>query len=265
MIDKLLLSWEEYNKKIIHLPIPYIFTIRNLEKYLVFFGAKHCYDKKDSQFHQLREEWTKFLKETKEKNCLVLVEGGRISLANSEDEGIREDGESGLITFLAHRKNIPVKSPEPSDEYVYQELTKQFSREYIYYFRTVQRICQWHRIPDESKKDLKTYLEQGFLKRDQKESRWLDFDFSLEHIKIIHKNLFNKDFDENDKEFFWEISRPDREIGILNKIARVQGLIRDIYIVEQIKKYWDEGKNLFIVFGQGHAVIQEPALRVLLK
>ena len=264
MIDQLLMSWEEYNKKESGLSRPYIFTIRNPKKYLLFFGARHVYDPKDLQFNQLREALVKFLKETKENNCLVLVEGNRF-LANSEEEGIKHGGEGGFITFLANQKNIPVVSPEPPFLSLYQELTKQFPREYIYYMRMAQWLAQWHRLLDENKQGFEKYFSEGYLKGYKEEFGWSDFDFSIENIKIIHKNLFNNDFDGNNGDFFYQISRPDKEISIINEVARAASLIRNIYIVEQIKKYWDDGKNIFIVYGSGHAIIQEPALRALLK
>jgi len=33
------------------------------------------------------------------------------------------------------------------------------------------------------------------------------------------------------------------------------------YLVKEIIKLWNEGKNLFIVYGSGHAIVQEKALR----
>ena len=249
MVNQLLMSWDEYNKKKINLLIPYIFSIRNSEQSMVFFGADHSYDKRNLQFNQLREEWEKFLKETGGNNCLVLVESRRTKLANSEDEGIKESGESGFITFLANQKNIIVESPEPPHQYLFQEWTKQFSREYIYYLLVARRI-QWHSVlDDENKKDLNYYFSKELIKKDQEETGWFDFDFSLEHIKVIHKNLFDTNFDENNEKFFCQISRPDKEISIINEVARAKSLIRNIYMVEQIERYWNEKKTYLLSMG----------------
>jgi hypothetical protein len=51
----------------------------------------------------------------------------------------------------------------------------------------------------------------------------------------------------------------------INEIARKTSDVRDENILNEIVKYWSEGKSVFVVFGSGHLIIQEPALREILK
>jgi hypothetical protein len=39
--------------------------------------------------------------------------------------------------------------------------------------------------------------------------------------------------------------------------------LRDNYMLDQINNYWKKGLNIFIIYGYGHAVMQEPVLRSL--
>jgi hypothetical protein len=69
----------------------------------------------------------------------------------------------------------------------------------------------------------------------------------------------------NDKNFFEEVSNPILTTSSINLVLREMSLVRDRYIVKQINKYWQEGKNIFIVYGASHAVMQEPAIRYMLE
>ena len=66
-----------------------------------------------------------------------------------------------------------------------------------------------------------------------------------------------------DKDFYISISDPTEDYSNINRILRESSLVRDKYIVKQIQKYWKEGKDIFIVYGASHAVMQEAAIRYI--
>jgi len=259
-ITPLLLTWEEYNKK--EILFPYIFQIKNKKQLLLYFGASHTHNSQDDQFDNIKKYWQDFLKNTKNKQCLVLIEGGQRKIYKNSNKAILNDGEAGYITYLSAQSNIEINSPEPPDNFVINKLLKKFSKNKIYYNYFANLILQWHRL--DPVPNLEKYLGNYFY-QDKHEFNWKDFEFSLDHMKKIHQDLFNKKFNPLDEDFFYNITTPTENTCTINKVSQERGLIRDVYIVEQIIKYWKEGKNLFIVFGFSHAIVQEPALIKLLK
>jgi hypothetical protein len=180
-----------------------------------------------------------------------------------EEQVIVKHGGMGLMRYLAHQEGIDVYSPEPDAIYERTELLKQFSSEEIQYYYFARVVFQWNR-KQEPKPDFEQYVTNS-LEMDKKESGWKKFDFSLESMKKIHATLFNKEFDKNDNEFFYNITTPVQLKTVINKVSRASTEIRDKYIVEQIQKYINEGHSIYIQFGYTHAVMQEPLLREILK
>lgn len=262
MAKNLLLPWEQYKEKAASVDIPYIYTISNKRgQFLTYFGARHTYDPFDKQIPKLKDTWSKFIGHTKGKIPVVFVEGGKRKIFANEEEAITKEAEAGLITFLATQEGIEIYSPDLSWGSAFNDLVKQFPKEQILYFRVAQIATQWNRLL--IKGEFNEYLN-SFLKRYQKDFELTDADCSFENIKDIHQRLFHNDFDENNKDFFNRISAPIYQDSIINEISRTDSNLRNIRIIEQVKQYWNEGRNIFIVFGFGHAIIQEPALRVLL-
>ena len=102
------------------------------------------------------------------------------------------------------------------------------------------------------------------LKQDEIDSGWEDYDFSFEHMKKVQKTLFGTDFDINDSDFFKRVVDPTKTETVINKVSRFEDEgFRDLHIVGEIEKYWNQGKSIFVIYGATHAVIQEPVLQTL--
>ena len=244
-------------------PGPYTFIVSNNDQYIYYFGSKHSFDPADSQFKEIKSFWQDFLEKTKKKNCIVFVEGGERLIYETAEESILKQGEMGYITYLAAQENIETFSPEPPGKLIFKALERKFSRnEITYYF--FARVCyQWNNLKE--KPDFKSYI-QRFLDNDKRESGWDDFDFSLENLKKIHYDLFGGYFDENDKQFFYDVINPLIIKTNINRVSREEeeGL-RDRYIVDEAEKYWKSDKNIFTIYGKSHAVIQGKAIKYLVQ
>ncbi len=260
MNPSLLLSWHQYRQK--RISIPYIYRIKKGNQLLLYFGADHVFNVTHVQVQEIRNCWEEFLKKTKKKNCLVLTEGGKRIISDNLEQDIREGGEGDFITHLAKEAGIDTESPEISWGDSIRQLSKQFPREEVYYMHFILVVLKWHKL--KPRPEFAEYISH-YLDQDKETLSWKNFDFSLEHMKAIHKRLFRKKLVVPDEKFFYSIVAPPEYTCIINEISRAQDLIRDNYMVDEIVKYWNEGKNLFIVFGVGHAVVQEPALRKLLR
>ncbi len=256
-----ILSYEQYSK--IRHKIPYTVSLSSGSNSLYYFGEKHSFDPSDPQWTALKDFWNEFLEKTKNQKRIVFIEGGIRPVEESEEQSIIKHGGMGLVTFLAHQENIEVHSPEPDEAYERSELEKTFSRDIIQYYYFARIVLQWGR---------KTYPKPNFveyitryLNNDKKESGWDDYDFSLEAMKNIHSKLFEVPFDENNTDFFYDVSNPVVIKNDINKVSAASSIVRDQYIVNEIQKYINDGYSIFAEYGCSHVVMQEPALKELFQ
>jgi hypothetical protein len=266
MNKKLLLSIEEYEAlpSEIRGQVPYIYSLNNKGQSLYYFGAKHIMDPKHSQFEYLHEQWLNFL-DNKPKEEIVVVHEGEVNEKNlmNLDDAIKKHGESGAIVFWAHQENIRNIRPEPTIQDDAKELLKKFSREEIFYFYIIRGIVSWQRKVEPS--DFNEYISKN-VERYKNIFGWESFDFSFDPtILATHKKLFGKEFDLNDKEFLRKIPIPVGNLSIINEVARTSSQNRNFFILDTIEKLWNEGKNIFIVYGASHAIMQERAIKEIVE
>lgn len=102
-----------------------------------------------------------------------------------------------------------------------------------------------------------------WIETQKKRKMWQDTDTSFEKLKQLYKDVVGKDFSEDDN--FNNLVNPNRTDTGVNQVARAQSDLRDLNIASEIERYWNEGKSIFVAFGSGHLIIEEPALRTVLK
>lgn len=262
-IEKFLLSREDWVQKHKELeekgwvyPL-YTYKVSGNNQELVFFGAKHSFDANNPQFKFLKKEWEIFLRQTGGKNCIVLVEGGKRPVMQSEKEAVENYGEAGFITYLAAKEGIERYSPEPSMKFEVLEILQSFPRERVIYYYFARTVSQWHRLV--KKEEPEEYIKP-FIDRYKKIKGLEDFDFSIDNFIRIHDATHNHKFDLDNQKCFYEDSNPFKS-GVAEAVTK----LRDVYIVGEIKRLWNQGKNIFIVYGASHAIRQEKALKNLLN
>lgn len=210
----------------------------------------------------LKKFWNEFLLKANKQKSIVFVEGGKRQVCSSEEEAISKGAESNLITYLADKESIETFSPEPPEPFRFEELLKRFTKEEIIYYEFARVTFQWNRYL--KKPDFKMYITDS-LKNDKKNSGWTDFDFSIENMLRIEKSMFNRNFDQNDKDFYYNVTNPTTNFSRINELSKFEDSgFRDPYILSQIEKYWNNGQSLFIVYGCSHAVMHEQAINHLL-
>lgn len=261
MIEKYLMSFDEYNK--VDHPTPYSFKVETGKQYLYYFGANHSRDPQDKQYEMIRVFWREFLEKTGGKNCLVIVEGGKRKVCDSEEEAIHRGSEASFITYLAAKEGTETFSPEPPEKLKFEELAKHFGKDEIAFYHFARMAHQWNTIPESERPDFYDYLGKS-LSQEQKDSGWSDFDFSIENMIQIQKAMFQREFDMHDQKFFYDVINPTTQFSKVNAVSRFEDEgFRDSCILKEIERFWSEGKNLFIVYGVSHAVMHEPAIMKL--
>ena len=135
------------------------------------------------------------------------------------------------------------------------------SKEIVLLYWFLSFADNWRRQAD-PKPDFEKYTS-SWLETQKKRKMWEGMDTSFEKMKKLYKEIVGKEFNQNDN--FNDLVNPNKTETAVNKIARAQSDLRDANVASEIEKYWDEGKSIFVVFGSGHLIIQEPALKKVLK
>jgi hypothetical protein len=159
-----------------------------------------------------------------------------------------------LSYFGAQHSFDPQNSQNEQIEKLWNEMIVQYPKE------NIVAVIEGGLMNNEYGRD--EYIIQ-FLKKLQDETGWNEFDFSMQHLKDIHTNIFNTAFDETDQNFFQSIVTPTNTNSVINRISRDMDVVRDTAIVQGILDEWNKGKSVFVVYGASHAVIQEKALKTL--
>ena len=254
-------------------PTPYIFGLKIGDSELYYFGTPHRRDPQDPLFDEIETAFNKANPD------IVFVEGinvtgdktrfnERVKTASCE-ETIDRMGESGFTLKLGVDKDIEWRSPEPTDEDLYNDLlAKGFSKEQIFVWDVFHILPQYNRLMD--KKGFKQYV-QGFVERFKQATNWEGFDYSYERAIQLGEQILGRSIDvENEPgatDFIdpipWD-EKKDKQT-ILNRIGEASSLFRDRKIVSDIADALKTHKRVFVVYGASHAAMQEPALRKLVE
>ncbi|OGC92471.1 hypothetical protein A3D85_03010 [Candidatus Amesbacteria bacterium RIFCSPHIGHO2_02_FULL_47_9] len=256
----MIMSYEEY-LKLGRQPNPYLVWIASKGKQLYFLGSSHSFNPADSIHQVTKHYWHDFLGSVGNKKPVVLIEGGKRSISNSEDEAIRKFGEAGLVAFLAAQNGWEHESPEPNLLTETSELRKEFSEEEIWTYYFTRMAAQWNRLLN--KPDIWSYVRNSLLK-DNEELKWNADNLGQESLVNNFAKLSGQKFVEFDYELLNGLCDPTKTKTKINQVSRRSGQIRDEYIVQKITEHWKNGESIFAVYGRSHVVMQEPALRRLL-
>ncbi len=260
-IKSSLMTYEEYSERSITPGKSYIYEIEKDDRVLYYIGVAHIYNLTDQQIEGMRTKFAEFVQKTSGRDRIVLVEGGIRPVAESEEEAMKSGGEPNLVTFWAAGENIDIFSPEPDRQQEANHLLEQFSKEEVMHYYFARQVNQWNLM--KRPVTLDTHMERT-LKRHQDLLNWEGFDFSLENMIKIHQQIIGKEFNPEDWQLFQDLSDPRKNIAAANKVCAESSRFRDTHIVSEILRLWGEKKNIFIVYGRTHAIMQEPALRKLL-
>ncbi|MEK7628306.1 MAG: hypothetical protein AAB421_02725 [Patescibacteria group bacterium] len=262
-IENLMYSYNDWSR-VAHGKGPnYCFEIEKNDQILFYFGANHSRDINNLQYEKLRKYWQNFFEKTKGLDSIVLVEGGTRQVHENEELAARRDSEAGFITLLANRVGIVTNSPEPNPLDERRYVLKNFSEDELDYYYFSRLVNAWHSML-EPKSSFEKYIERYSQKKPEIKN-WKDYGFPLKKMREVHQKILKSDFAQNDKELFSLLVNPTKKENPLYQVVRATSTYRNIFVVQEIEKLWHDNKNIFVVYGGAHPILQEPALRTLLK
>ncbi|KKR46018.1 MAG: hypothetical protein A3C63_00510 [Candidatus Zambryskibacteria bacterium RIFCSPHIGHO2_02_FULL_39_82] len=255
------MSYDEYSK--IQHETPYFYIFRSGGRLTYYFGSNHSHDPNHPQFNLLRKKWNEFTSETRAVKTVVIVEAHEIAkLEATMEESIIKHGESGAGAYLAYEFESLLIFGEPHNDKIIAHLLRNFSKEEILLWHVCQAIKFWQQHK------MGRSIQEFLSNQTQKYRRllnWPDLVISVELINTIYKKLFNRELNIDNEKTLSEITTPVSIQSRINELSRSQSIYRNEYVLGQIEKYWSEGYNIFVIYGAGHAVMQEPAIRSLVS
>ncbi len=236
------------------------FRLEKNDHILFWLGIQHSRDINHPQFDEIETKWGEFLKEA--KSPLAVVEGHPMDVVDADrNVAIERGGEVGLMEYLTKRDAVPIKCFEPYRDLEMDYVANRFGKEKTEYYYFGRAVAQWYRIVKKATPtgDLEDYLAQS-LARDSRAAKWAGFDFTIEHMKQIHRKLFGGGLNLNDEDFFFMIESPGHPDNPLREVVEASGDYRDKAIMDDVKSAWD-GHDIFMVYGNYHKRAHENELR----
>ncbi|HEX9929140.1 MAG TPA: hypothetical protein VGB02_11445 [Pyrinomonadaceae bacterium] len=250
-----IMSYKDYGK--IRHKRPYILEFKKDKGELVYFGAGHFYSYDDPQAAELEKRFAEF------KPTVILNESGTPPAAETAKEAVEKYGEPGLLSFLAKKHNIPIKSLDPPrlEEMKYILGTKRWTLEQVFLFYVLRRV------PENNKKTNPKKPEELVEEALRGAAKMPGFDSLPKTIAefdaVAKKNLPQvADWRKIEQKIF----DPNPDLGnFTNDIADASVNYRGRFMVKTLAAEVEKGERVFAVVGASHVVKQEKALQNIFK
>ena len=247
---------------------PYCYKLGDTAQ-LHYLGVHHSFDPDDTIFSTIRGAFHA------KKPDVVFVEGlqglhgaagiERMATNSSYRDAVTRGGEAVFTIKEALSRNISWACPEPEDTDLYQELVfNYFSRDEIFAWYVISLLPQFN---DRTEVMNFNGYAAPFIAQFKEATQWKDFDYSLERALAIAESITGHDLVLQNSEHAAEITDPIpwphrwEQQTIFNEMSRVALQYRDMVISNTILNELTAGKNITVVYGAGHAVMQEPVYR----
>lgn len=240
---------------------PYTINTKISGREVELNGMRHINDPSDESIGRLKARFDGFVDSA--KSPIVFIEGGMRNVAGlNEDAALLKHGEPGFMAKLAQEKNIEVRSPEPPDAKLLNELLKRFSPEDVIQYFFERRLYQWYRQKDLDRdiEELEKYIQVGVLDQIKHanglESVSTDYGHYLFNLeRRIGQRLDDLRDDEIREKLNFEVSPYGSQVS-----AHASDM-RDRYLMAQIKEVAADGHDVFMVYGSHHIFVLEQMLK----
>ncbi len=239
---------------------PVLLEYANDKQLLLFFGSSHSNNPDDEQWPALEENWNKFVTH-QNGNKTVITEShlspGELA-GKSREQALAEHSESGLTLWLAGQAGIAAESGEPSREAEINHLKRSYSDAQIMTYYFGRQMHQWVTRDYRTNPDWQPYAADCVQKY-YSLGVWGE-QFDLDRVLAWFAENTGKPFDPQDKELLYALSDPSQ-----SEVSSASGRFRDEHLKELIQDKWQEGQDVFVVYGSGHAIVLEPVLKELTR
>lgn len=238
--------------------VPYVLNIKNNNKELLVIGVMHSQDSTNIMFKEIENLYAAFQAD------LVINEGGELKQEFlNKNTAIHKDGELGLIKYLCDQDGIKTQNGDISFRQEFDELEKVYGREKTYFYYTSERFIlpiKYWGGEDQLEELYRSDFVDSYLLPSGIELREEEKD--IQHYKNLYQKFFKNPFQLSAVKS--DDFSPIKENHYFCEIARQSKLIRDLHLMEQIKKSLETHDKVLVLFGGWHVLAIEPALNTIL-
>jgi hypothetical protein len=251
-----IMTYKEYGR--IRHGRPYVLQLKSGAGELLYFGAGHVYRVEDPQIAEIERRFVEF------RPTVVLNESQTPPVEATRELAVTRYGEPGLVSFLAARHNVPIKSLDPPrmQEIRYLIGTKRWTTEQVMMFYILRRVSENNKKTSPRPAD---ELVQQALDATAKAPGFEDLPKTVAEFEASVKRLLPSVAD-------WRTVKsthfdPNPDLGLYtNDVAYASSQYRDRYIVKLLAdEVRGKGGRVFAVVGASHVVMQEKALKKALQ
>ena len=216
---------------------------------LAFLGTNHTFDPDHAQIGGIETAFKRF------KPSLVLTEGGLWPVADTQQQTIRQYGEMGLVTFMAKKAGIAIRSADAptKDEIKYALNEHEASLVKLYY--ALRLVPQWAKqetglgMDENMNKLLKNGIDGELVEVAPRNISELE-QICLRHIPEL---LDWRSVQHN-------LSFDGGKVSILNEVDRTVNQFRNDYMEKMILEGIQANQDVFIIAGVTHLAKIMPGL-----
>ena len=116
-------------------------------------------------------------------------------------------------------------------------------------------MYQWLERDYKTQPDWRSYAD-FFISKHASAKTSSDEHLSLDDVLEMFNAVTDKPFDPRARSVLYNLSDPSA-----NPVSSASGLFRDISLMSAITTAWNAGKDIFALYGSGHAIVLENALK----
>ena len=246
-----IMTYKEYGR--IRHERPYLLQLKSGTGALLYFGAGHFYRIDDPQAAELERRFAEF------RPTLLLNESQTPPAEATRELAVERYGEPGLISFLAARHNIKIKSLDPPrmQEITYLLGTKRWTTEQVMLFYVLRRVAENNKKT--SPRPAEELVQQA-LDATAKAPGFEGLPKTVAEFEASVKRLLPSVSDW--RKVHSTVFDPNPDLGLYtNDVAYASSQYRDRYMVKLIADEVRKGERVLAVVGASHVVMQESALK----
>lgn len=234
-----------------------IINMKNRNKHMIFYGSRHCNDKKDPIFKDIEKHFYEVNPE------IVLVEGDANKNSYIDKESAIKMGEIAFTSYLGQKNKVLQKSVEPSFQEQFKYLLEKYDKEKVLAMYILRQLYQY---------------------QNQQEKNHIDFEITIErYVKSLSKNGFPINRDETKLEYIQELLKPyinitinnsnwtkvDANSLIYNEGTELNTIYEEIYKMRNenlkatIDKSLKEYDRVFIIMGKQHLLDEKDNIKAI--
>lgn len=250
--------YQERDKKGLRHPI--VNEYKSDSQLMIFFGSSHENKLDSHQWSLLDAKWKEFL-DNPNTNKMAIIEPIISSdqvVEKSREEVITNFSEGGYTLWLAQQARIECIWGEPSREEGIFDLKTKYTNEQIMVYYFARQMLQWVTQDFRTRPDWRPYIKHMLQKYSELEV-WGE-EFNLDEVIGWYEKATGKKFGPQDKPTFYDLSAPTT-----NEVSSFSSKFRDKHLFGIIIDAWQKGRDIFITYGSGHAIVMEPAIKELIE